>query len=85
VISSGCHTFDPLDVQLDSKHSIACAPRRGLTAHINWKRVIETLRAKFHTVKLPKSFTPINISDKMPLVKVREVGQGGITGGDVVA
>ena len=48
-ISPGCHTFDPLDVQLDSKHSIGCAPRRSLTAHGDWKQVTETLRAKFHT------------------------------------
>ncbi|EHK97499.1 putative Inositol hexakisphosphate and diphosphoinositol-pentakisphosphate kinase [Glarea lozoyensis 74030] len=47
-ISPGCHTFDPLDVQLDSKHCISCAQRRSLTAHADWKKVIETLRAKFH-------------------------------------
>lgn len=47
-ISPGCHTYDPLDVQLDSKHCIGCAPRRSLTAHGDWKKVIETLRAKFH-------------------------------------
>ncbi|KAL9128352.1 MAG: hypothetical protein Q9217_002956 [Psora testacea] len=62
-ITPGCHTFDPLDVQLDSKHSIGCAPRRSLTAHSNWKKVIETLRAKFHTVKLPKSFLAVNVSE----------------------
>ena len=49
MITPGCHTFDPLDVQLDSKHSIGCAPRRSLTTHMDWKEVIETLRAKFHT------------------------------------
>lgn len=47
-ISPGCHTFDPLDVQLDSKHCISCATRRSLTAHKDWKDVIETLKAKFH-------------------------------------
>jgi inositol hexakisphosphate/diphosphoinositol-pentakisphosphate kinase len=47
-ISPGCHVFDPLDVQLDSRHCIGCAPRRSLTAHADWKKVIETLRAKFH-------------------------------------
>ena len=62
-ITPGCHTFDPLDVQLDSKHSIGCAPRRTLTAHSDWKEVIETLRAKFHTVKLPKSFLAVNVSE----------------------
>ncbi|KAI0206487.1 histidine phosphatase superfamily-domain-containing protein [Astrocystis sublimbata] len=47
-ISPGCHIYDPLDIQLDSKHCIGCAPRRSLTPHGDWKRVIETLRAKFH-------------------------------------
>lgn len=48
-VSPGCHTFDPLDVQLDSRHAIGCAPRRSLTAHQDWKEVIETLKAKFDT------------------------------------
>ena len=48
-ITPGCHTYDPLDVQLDSKHSIGCAPRRSLTSHMDWREVIETLRDKFHT------------------------------------
>ncbi|KAL3419857.1 histidine acid phosphatase [Phlyctema vagabunda] len=62
-ISPGCHTFDPLDVQLDSKHCISCAPKRSLTAHGDWKEVIDTLRAKFHQVKLPKSFLAVNLSE----------------------
>ncbi|KAK2066778.1 hypothetical protein P8C59_000566 [Phyllachora maydis] len=62
-ISPGCHVFDPLDVQLDSRHCIGCAPRRSLTPHGDWKEVIETLRARFHQVKLPKSFVAINLSD----------------------
>ncbi|CAN8103062.1 unnamed protein product [Discula destructiva] len=62
-ISPGCHVYDPLDVQLDSKHCISCAPRRSLTPHCEWKTVIDTLRAKFHTVKLPKSFVAVNLSD----------------------
>ncbi|OAX78774.1 hypothetical protein ACJ72_06916 [Emergomyces africanus] len=68
-ISPGCHTFDPLDVQLDSRHAIGCAPRRSLTAHQDWKEVIETLKAKFDTVKLPKSFIAVNLSDKHAAAK----------------
>ncbi|KAL4801206.1 histidine phosphatase superfamily-domain-containing protein [Aspergillus unguis] len=64
-ISPGCHAFDPLDVHLDSRHAIGCAPRRSLTAHQDWKEVIETLKAKFNTVKLPKTFTAVNLSDKL--------------------
>ncbi|KAK1139338.1 inositol hexakisphosphate and diphosphoinositol-pentakisphosphate kinase [Aspergillus melleus] len=63
-ISPGCHAFDPLDVQLDSRHAIGCAPRRSLTAHQDWKEVIETLKAKFDTVKLPQTFIAVNLSDK---------------------
>ncbi|KAI5251026.1 hypothetical protein E4T42_04644 [Aureobasidium subglaciale] len=65
-LSPGCHAFDPLDVQLDSKHCIGCTPRRSLTPHVEWKEVLETLRAKFHTVKLPKSFLAVNLSEKVP-------------------
>ena len=62
-ISPGCHTFDPLDVSLDSKHAIGTAPPRSLTAHQDWKTVIETLKAKFDQVELPQSFLTLNISD----------------------
>ncbi|KAL6718258.1 inositol hexakisphosphate and diphosphoinositol-pentakisphosphate kinase [Lecanora helva] len=61
-ITPGCHTFDPLDVQLDSKHSIGCAPKRSLTTHMDWQEVLDTLRAKFHTVDLPKSFLVPTVS-----------------------
>lgn len=47
-ISPGCHVFDPLHVQLDSRHCIGCAPRRSLTPHGDWLQVIKTLRAKFN-------------------------------------
>ncbi|KAK3050926.1 inositol hexakisphosphate and diphosphoinositol-pentakisphosphate kinase [Extremus antarcticus] len=80
-ISPGCHTFDPLDVQLDSKHCIGNAPRRTLTPHGNWKDVLETLRAKFHTVKLPKSFVAINLSEKIPQEFVK--GEDGAEEEDV--
>ena len=65
-ISPGCHTFEPLDVQLDSRHTIGFAQRRSLTAHNDYKAVIETLRDKFHTVKLPRSFVAVNLSEKVP-------------------
>lgn len=63
-ISPGCHTVDPLDVSLDSKHAIGTAPRRSLTNHQDWQEVITTLKAKFDTVQLPKSFLAVNVSDK---------------------
>ncbi|KAK4620521.1 Inositol hexakisphosphate and diphosphoinositol-pentakisphosphate kinase [Fulvia fulva] len=77
-ISPGCHTFDPLDVQLDSKHCIGCAPRRSLTTHGEWKEVLETLRAKFHTVKLPRSFTAVNLSEKHPQEFVADPQEGAM-------
>lgn len=73
-ISPGCHTSDPLDVLLDSKHCIGCSPRRSLTPHGEWREVLETLRAKFHTVKLPKSFTAVNLSERMPEVFNQQAG-----------
>ncbi|KIV89937.1 hypothetical protein, variant 1 [Exophiala mesophila] len=63
-ISPGCHTVDPLDVSLDSKHAIGTAPRRSLTNHQDWKEVISTLKAKFNTVQLPKTFLAVNVSQK---------------------
>lgn len=53
-ISPGCHVYDPLDVQLDSKHCISCAPRRSLTSHNDWMEVIRTLRAKFNQYVDPR-------------------------------
>ena len=63
-ISPGCYTPDPLDVSLDSKHAIKSAPLRSLTHYQDWQEVIETLKAKFGTVQLPKSFLAVNVSDK---------------------
>lgn len=63
-ISPGCYVLDPLDVSLDSKHAIKSAPLRSLTYHQDWKEVIETLKAKFGTVQLPKSFLAVNVSEK---------------------
>ncbi|OAA56931.1 actin cytoskeleton organization and biogenesis protein [Niveomyces insectorum RCEF 264] len=74
-ISPGCHVFDPLDVQLDSRHCISCAPRRSLTSHNDWKTVIETLRGRFHQVKLPKSFLAVNLSDAFTFQE-KQAGDG---------
>ena len=63
-LTPGCHTSDPLDLHLDARHSIGCAPRRSLTAHMEYHNAIETLRAKFNTVKLPRSFLAVNLSEK---------------------
>ena len=63
-LTPGCHTSDPLDLQLDARHSIGCAPRRSLTAHTEYGAMLETLRAKFNTVKLPRSFLAVNLSEK---------------------
>lgn len=81
-ISPGCHTFDPLDVQLDSKHCIGCSPRRSLTRHENWKDIISTLRDKFHTVKLPKSFTAVNLSERHPQAFVADPELGIVPDAD---
>lgn len=81
-ISPGCHTYDPLDVQLDSKHCIGCAPRRSLTQHMDWKEVIETLRAKFHQVKLPKSFLAINLSESHTFHRKDEEGKDEVVVGE---
>lgn len=84
-ISPGCHVYDPLDVQLDSKHCISCAQRRTLTPHCDWKEVIETLRAKFHTVKLPKSFVAVNLSDAFSWSEKQQIdGQESTDAGDVL-
>ncbi|UKZ85110.1 uncharacterized protein TrAFT101_000985 [Trichoderma asperellum] len=73
-ISPGCHVFDPLHVQLDSRHCIGCAPRRSLTPHLDWLQVIKTLRAKFNQVKLPKTFLAINLSDAFSFEEIDKQG-----------
>lgn len=64
-ISPGCHALNPLDIALDSKHSITAAPRRSLTNHQDWKEVLSTLKAKFDTVQLPKTFLAVNVSSSI--------------------
>ncbi|KOS17815.1 Inositol hexakisphosphate and diphosphoinositol-pentakisphosphate kinase [Escovopsis weberi] len=73
-ISPGCHVFDPLHVQLDSRHCIGCAPRRSLTPHADWLQVIKTLRARFNQVKLPKTFLAVNLSDAFTFEEQERLG-----------
>lgn len=41
--------------------------------------MLETLRAKFHTVKLPKSFLAVNLSEKVPQAFAPQ-GANGVEG-----
>lgn len=66
-LSPGCHTQDPLDVQLDDDHYIGCIPRINLTRHLDMDLVTQRLKSRFTRVSLPKKFTPVNISS--PLTK----------------
>lgn len=61
-MSPGCHTQDPLDVQLDEKHYISCIPKISLTRHLDMDYVTQKLRNKFSRVILPQKFTPVNIT-----------------------
>ncbi|KAI5964259.1 VIP1 [Candida pseudojiufengensis] len=65
-LTPGCHTQDPLDVQLDDDHYIGCIPRLSLTRHLDMDLVTQRLKSRFSRVSLPKKFTPVNISS--PLV-----------------
>ncbi|KAL6451135.1 VIP1 Inositol hexakisphosphate and diphosphoinositol-pentakisphosphate kinase [Candida maltosa Xu316] len=64
-LSPGCHTQDPLDVQLDDDHYIACIPRISLTRHLDMDLVTHRLKSRFSRVSLPKKFTPVNISSPL--------------------
>lgn len=64
-LSPGCHTQDPLDVQLDDNHYIGCIPRISLTRHLDMDLVTQRLRSRFSRVSLPKKFTPVNISSPL--------------------
>ncbi|SCU97486.1 LAFA_0G11672g1_1 [Lachancea sp. 'fantastica'] len=61
-MSPGCHTQDPLEVQLDEKHYISCIPKLSLTKHLDLDYVSQKLRNKFSRVILPQKFTPVNIT-----------------------
>ncbi|CAN3352720.1 inositol hexakisphosphate and diphosphoinositol-pentakisphosphate kinase [Diutina catenulata] len=61
-LSPGCHTQDPLDVQLDDDHYIGCIPKLSLTRHLDMDLVTQRLKSRFPRVSLPKKFTPVNIS-----------------------
>lgn len=66
-LSPGCHTQDPLDVQLDDRHYISCIRRINLTRHLDMDLVLQKLKSRFSRVSLPKKFTPVNITS--PLVR----------------
>lgn len=61
-MSPGCHTQDPLDVQLDDRHYISCIPKISLTRHLDVDYVSQKFRNKFSRVILPQKFTPVNIT-----------------------
>ncbi|EGW31918.1 uncharacterized protein SPAPADRAFT_50530 [Spathaspora passalidarum NRRL Y-27907] len=70
LLSPGCHTQDPLDVQLDDDHYIGCIPRLSLTRHLDMDMVTQRLKSRFTRVSLPKTFTPVNISS--PVVNPKD-------------
>lgn len=61
-MSPGCHTQDPLEVQLDDRHYISCIPKMSLTRHLDMEYVQQKLRNKFNRVNMPSKFTPVNIT-----------------------
>jgi inositol-hexakisphosphate/diphosphoinositol-pentakisphosphate 1-kinase len=46
-ISPGCHSNNPLDMQLDAKHCIGVMPRRNLTGHQDWRELLRMFKEKF--------------------------------------
>lgn len=64
-LTPGCHTQDPLDVELDEKHYISCIRRINLTRHLDMDLVYEKLRSGFDRVRLPKKFIPVNITSPL--------------------
>lgn len=71
-LSPGCHTQDPLDVELDERHYISCIRRINLTRHLDMDLVQQKLKSRFSRVSLPKKFTPVNISS--PLADDKPIG-----------
>ncbi|KAG7921206.1 hypothetical protein KL927_000450 [Ogataea polymorpha] len=69
LLSPGCHTQDPLDVQLDEKHYISCIRRISLTRHLDMDFMQQKLKSRFSRVSLPKRFTPVNISSPLAEAK----------------
>ncbi|KAF3939680.1 hypothetical protein ABW19_dt0205732 [Dactylella cylindrospora] len=63
-ISPGCHSNDPLDMQLDAKHCIGVTPRQNLIGHHDWKDLLARFKEKFDRVQLPKRFIPINLAEE---------------------
>ena len=61
-VSPGCTSSDPLDMALDSRHTIAVSPRRGLTRHLDLRLMENLMNEKFKRVVMPKRFLPINIT-----------------------
>lgn len=64
-LTPGCHTQDPLDVELDEKHYISCIRRINLTRHLDLDLVSDMLRSGFDRVRLPKKFIPVNITSPL--------------------
>lgn len=64
-LSPGCHTQDPLDVELDEKHYISCIPRISLTKHLDFDLVTQKMKNNFQSVSMPKKFTAVNISSPL--------------------
>lgn len=64
-LSPGCHTQDPLDVNLDDDHYIGCIRRINLTRHLDLDLISQKLKSRFPRVSLPKKFTPVNISSPL--------------------